>query len=191
MDEIISGYRRITGKASMLPRWAYGFIQSQERYETQEEILDVAREFRDRGFGLDALVLDWCSWEDGMWGQKSFDPSRFPDPGAMTDALHQEDVHFMLSIWPNMSKSTADYEEFLEKKLLLPASEIYDAFDEKARKLYWKQVQEGLFRHGVDAWWCDSSEPFTPEWARKVKPGPEEMYADFVRDAGNIFPQSG
>lgn len=188
MDEIISGYRLLTGKAAMLPRWAYGFIQSQERYETQEEILDVAREFRDRGFGLDALVLDWCSWEDGMWGQKSFDPSRFPDPGAMTDALHQEDVHFMLSIWPNMSKSTADYEEFLEKKLLLPASEIYDAFDEKARKLYWKQVQEGLFRHGVDAWWCDSSEPFTPEWARKVKPGPEEMYADFVRDAGKYIP---
>lgn len=115
MDEIISGYRLLTGKAAMLPRWAYGFIQSQERYETQEEILDVAREFRDRGFGLDALVLDWCSWEDGMWGQKSFDPSRFPDPGAMMDALHQEDVHFMLSIWPNMSKSTADYEEFLEK----------------------------------------------------------------------------
>lgn len=188
MDAIIKGYRLLTGKAVMLPRWAYGFIQSQERYESQEEILEVAREFRKRGFGLDALVLDWCSWEDGMWGQKSFDASRFPDPEAMTEALHEMDVHFMLSIWPNMSKRTRDYEEFLEKKLLLPASEIYDAFDAKARELYWKQVQEGLFRYGVDAWWCDSSEPFTPEWARKVKPGPEEMYTAFVRDAGKYMP---
>ena len=183
MDEVVKGYRFLTGKAVMLPRWAYGFIQSQERYETQEEILEIAGEFRKRGFGLDALVLDWCSWESGMWGQKSFDKSRFPQPKQMTDALHDMNVHFMISIWPNMNKRTANYEEFLDKGLLLPASEIYDAFRKEARELYWKQANDGLFCQGIDAWWCDSSEPFTPEWSRKVKPGPEEMYASFVRDA--------
>lgn len=188
MDEVVKGYRFLTGKAVMLPRWAYGFIQSQERYESQKEILEIAEEFRKRGFGLDALVLDWRSWEDGMWGQKSFDKTRFPKPKQMTDALHAMDVHFMISIWPNMSKMTANYEEFLDKGLLLPASEIYDAFRKEARELYWKQANEGLFSQGIDAWWCDSSEPFTPEWSKKVKPRPDEMYASFVKDAGKYIP---
>ena len=89
MDETIRKYRMLTGKASLLPKWAYGYIQSQERYENQEEILDTAKEYRQRGIGLDGIVLDWCSWEEGQWGQKSFDGSRFPDPGFMTETLHR------------------------------------------------------------------------------------------------------
>ncbi|HJC56741.1 MAG TPA: glycoside hydrolase family 31 protein [Candidatus Eisenbergiella intestinipullorum] len=189
LDRVIDGYRYLTGRAALLPQWAYGYIQSQERYETQEEILSVAEGYRQRGLGLDALVLDWLSWEDGKWGQKSFDRKRFPDVGAMTDSLHEKGVHFMISIWPNMSETCENYQEFRERGMLLPASDVYDAFREDARKLYWKQVQEGLFRYGVDAWWCDSSEPFTPEWARMVKPEPGEMYADFVREAGLRIPE--
>ena len=83
MDGVVREYRRLTGKASMLPRWAFGYLQSQERYESQKEICQVAKEYRRRGIGLDGIVLDWCSWEDGMWGQKSFDHSRFPDPSNM------------------------------------------------------------------------------------------------------------
>ena len=105
LDQVIGGYRYLTGKAALLPQWAYGYIQSQERYETQEEILSVAQGYRKRELGLDALVLDWLSWEDGKWGQKSFDRKRFPDVQDMTDRLHEEGIHFMISISPNMSET--------------------------------------------------------------------------------------
>lgn len=187
-DRIIAGYRFLTGKAALLPWWAYGFIQSQERYETQEEILRIAEEYRRREIGLDGLVLDWCSWEEGMWGQKSFDKERFPDVKAMTDELHEKGIGFMISVWPNMAEGCDNYREFAEHKKLLPASDIYDAFCGDARRLYWKQLQEGIFRYGVDGWWCDSSEPFTPEWNLTQRPEPEKMYGDFVRTASAHMP---
>lgn len=187
-DKLISGYRFLTGKAAILPQWAYGFIQSQERYETQEEILRIAAEYRKREIGLDGLVLDWCSWEEGMWGQKSFDKERFPDVKAMTDELHEKGIRFMISVWPNMAENCENYKEFMEQGKLLPASDIYDAFCEDARKLYWKQLEEGLFQYGVDAWWCDSSEPFTPEWGVLEKTEPGKMYGDFVKTASRHIP---
>ncbi len=182
-DDVVRGYRQLTGKAVMLPRWAFGFLQSQERYETQAEVLDIAKGYRDRQIGLDCIIMDWMSWEGEKWGQKTFDFSRFPNPREMTDKLHQDNINFMISIWPNMREISENYNEFLDANLLLPANIIYDAFRKEARDLYWKQANEGLFSHGIDAWWCDSSEPFCPEWVGAVKPEPSKMYENFVRVA--------
>lgn len=188
MEGVVKEYRKLTGKAAMLPKWAFGYIQSQERYETQEEILAVAKEYQDRNLGLDAIVLDWCSWEDGMWGQKSFDKKRFPDPADMIRKLHEGGVHFMMSIWPNMSEECDNYKEFDEKGLLLAGINIYDALSSEGRALYWKQVSRELWNKGVDAWWCDSSEPVTPEWNRIVKPEPSSMYAEYCQSVENYLP---
>ena len=183
MDRVIAAYRRITGKAVMLPKWAFGYMQSQERYESQEEILSVAGEYRKRGIGLDCIVLDWCSWKDGEWGQKSFDPDRFPDPDDMTKKLHEEHVHFMVSIWPNLTEGTSNYEEFREKGLLLPGINNYNPLGKEGREVYWKQAREGLYCHGVDAWWCDNSEPFTPEWNHRVRPENSRSYEEYCNTA--------
>ncbi len=181
MDEVLRGYRQITGKAALLPKWAFGYIQSQERYETQEEILKVASQYRERGIGLDCIVLDWCSWPEGQWGQKTFDPERFPDPSAMTKQLHDGHVHFMISVWPNLTEGTENYEEFKEKNLLLPGINNYDPIKPEGRKTYWAQAERGLFVHGVDAWWCDNSEPFTPEWNHLVRPESAKAYEEYCR----------
>ena len=151
MDGVVAQYRMLTGKAALLPKWAFGYLQSQERYETQEEILETARQYRERGIGLDGIVLDWCSWEDGKWGQKSFDRGRFPDPAGMVRQLHREGVRFMLSIWPNMDESTENYREFRDRGLLLPGSNIYDPLRGEGRALYWDQVRRGYGDCGVDA----------------------------------------
>ncbi len=182
-DEIISGYRIMTGKAAMLPLWAFGYMQSQERYETQEEILHIVSEYRKRNIPIDSIVLDWLSWEDEHWGQKSFDKNRFPDVPSMMEKLHASGVHFMMSIWPNMNEKTQNYVEMKEKGCLLQKSELYNAFSEEARKLYWKQAYEGLFSKGIDAWWCDSSEAFTPEWNSSFKPEPDSNYKNFHETA--------
>jgi len=178
-DQIIGGYRQLTGRASMLPLWAFGYIQSQERYETQQEIIDTVKRYREIGVPLDGIILDWQSWEDGMWGQKTFDTSRFPDAKAMTDQLHRLGAHLMISIWPNMVEQCENHREMKANNGLFQHSEVYNAFSADARKLYWKQANEGLFSKGVDGWWCDSSEPFTPEWNTPVKPEPDKNMADF------------
>ncbi|WP_425955611.1 TIM-barrel domain-containing protein [Xylanimonas sp. McL0601] len=187
LDGVVAGYRQLTGDAVMLPRWAYGYLQSQERYETQDEILAVAEGFRSRGFGLDCLVLDWITWSEGLWGQKTMDPDRFPDPAAMVEALHDEHVRLMISVWPNMDEKSANYRQFKDADLLVPGSTIYDAFQSQARELYWQQVREQLFPAGIDAWWCDNSEPITPEWSRLVKPEPDAAHYEFCQEAAKHF----
>lgn len=188
MHELIAHYRLLTGKASMLPKWAYGYIQSQERYETQNEILEVAKAYTEKNLGLDGIVLDWCSWPDGLWGQKEFDKSRFENPKQMMDELHEMQVHFMISIWPNMSENCSNYQAFLEANQLLPAGNIYNAFSEEGRNLYWEQVREAFFQYGVDSFWCDSSEPYTPEWNHLRRQEPHAMFTEYCNEVGNHIP---
>ena len=187
-DDIIRGYRHLTGPARMLPKWSFGYIQSQERYESASEILDMAKQFKDRNLGLDCLVQDWNSWAPGYWGQKEMDPACFPDVPGMIRSLEEEDVHFMLSIWANPCNLTRDYGEFFERNLLLPASDNYNAFDPEARKLYWEQTKRGLFDRGVKAFWCDSSEPFAPEWVER-EPEAGTMYDEYVRTSSKFIPR--
>lgn len=187
-DEIIKNYRSLTGKASMLPKWMFGYIQSQERYETQAEIEELVATMREKRIGIDTVVLDWHYWADELWGQKSFDKERFPDPYGMIKKLHEEHVRFMISIWPCMHEKSENYREMKEKSLLLPASDIYDAFNEEGRKLYWEQADKGLFQYGVDAWWCDSCEPFTPEWIKEKKPISQVMYDEYLKQSRERLP---
>ena len=188
MAGAIKEYRYLTGKATMLPKWAFGYLQSQERYETQEEVMAVASEYRRRGIGLDGIIQDWISWDGAKWGEKSFDPVRYPEPDRMVEQLHDMDVHFMLSIWANPGETSDDYREFLKTGFLLPASNIYNAYLPEARKMYWQQAKKGLFDKGVDAWWCDNSEPYTPEWNVQLKPEPVRVYSEYFREVGDHIP---
>ncbi|MEI6892122.1 MAG: glycoside hydrolase family 31 protein [Pontiella sp.] len=170
---VAKNYYALTGAPPMLPRWAFGYVQSKERYMNAEEMLEIAREYRRRNIPLDALVLDWKSWPDESgWGQKSFDPIRFPDPKEFIDELHSMGVKLMTSIWPIMSGGCPNQDELRDKGQMLGNQSTYNAFDPAARKTYWNQAKEGLFDHGVDAWWCDCTEPFESDWEGTVKPEP-------------------
>ncbi len=171
-DQIIAAYRALTGQAPLLPKWAYGYVQSKERYVDQAELVAVVREYRQRGIPLDCIVQDWQTWPPGLWGQKSFDPTRYPDPAQLTRDLHALNVKWMLSIWPHMQGNGPNQIEMREQGFLLGNQSTYNAFDPRARALYWKQVNEGLFQYGVDAWWCDCTEPFEADWRGKLKPEP-------------------
>ena len=173
-DQIVQGMRQLTGKATLLPRWAFGYIQSKERYVSQTELIDVVKEYRERGLPLDCIVQDWKSWPKDLWGQKTLDPERFPDPTGMMAELHRMNVRLMISIWPNMNPGGDNWREMRDAGCLLGNQGTYDAFQQKARELYWKQANEGLFAHGIDAWWCDCTEPFQADWTGKHKPEPEE-----------------
>lgn len=177
LDEIMSGVRRLTGHAPMLPKWSFGYIQSKEAYHTQEELLSVASEYRKRKIPIDGIVQDWNTWEDGKWGNKILDKTRYPDFQAAVEELHRKYVHVMVSVWPNMSSDGENYEEFKKENLLLNDFCTYDAFNPEGRNMYWKQLEQELFSAGVDAWWCDSTEPFSgPDWEGSYKKEPWERY---------------
>jgi alpha-D-xyloside xylohydrolase len=173
-DEVIGGYRALTGKAVMLPRWAYGFWQSRQRYTTQAELLGVVADYRKRKIPLDNIVMDWFYWKEDQWGSHQFDKSRFPDPKGMIDKLHAQNVRFMISVWPKFYPGTDNYKELdaagymyhgnIEvgaKDWVGPGytSSFYDAYSKPARDMYWRQVKENLNVLGVDAWWMDATEP--------------------------------
>ncbi|MBQ5393650.1 MAG: DUF5110 domain-containing protein, partial [Alistipes sp.] len=173
-DEVISGYRRLTGKAQIMPKWAMGFWQSRERYKTQEEVLATVAEYRKRGIGLDNIVLDWSHWEEDQWGSHEFDAARFPDPKQMVDSLHAMNARFMISVWPKFYITTDHYKELDSLGAIYPRAvtdsvrdwigkgyigSFYDAYNPEARRLFWKQMSDHYLPLGVDAWWMDASEP--------------------------------
>jgi len=172
--DVLQRLSSLSGKPSLLPKWAYGYIQSRERYHSAKELTDTVQEFRRRKLGLDCIVLDWMSWKDGCWGDKTPDPQRFPDVTALTETLHQQNVRLMVSVWPNISAGR-DRDEMEAANAFLPASQIYDAFSPAARDLYWQQCMRFWMGGGTDALWCDSCEPMTdPDWCGSEKRPPEE-----------------
>ena len=173
-DQIVGCIRHLTGNVPMLPRWAFGYIQSKERYVSQTELIDVVKEYRKRGLPLDCIVQDWKSWPHDLWGQKTLDLERFPDPEAMLTELHQMNSRVMISVWPIMNPGGDNWYEMRDQGCLLGNQATYDAFQEKGRALYWKQANDGLFTYGFDAWWCDCTEPFQADWMGAFKPEPEE-----------------
>lgn len=173
-DQIISGYRTITGKAVLMPKWAMGFWQSRERYKTQDEILSTVKEFRDRKIPLDNVVLDWSYWKQAEWGSQKFDPVRFANPDEMIKSLHKQNVNLMISVWPKFNKGFDVYDElnkenFLYKRNIADgrvdwigkgySNTFYDAFNPKARTAFWGLMNKRLYSKGIDAWWMDATEP--------------------------------
>lgn len=174
LDQVVSGYRQLTGKAEALPRWAYGFWQSRQRYETQDQIVGVLKEYRARKLPIDNVVMDWRYWKDDQWGSHRFDETRFPDPQKMLDDIHGMNGHFMISIWPKFYPWTEHFKELDAKGHMYKrnieqgavdwvgpgyANSFYDPYAREARDIYWRQVKDSLKRYGVDAWWMDSDEP--------------------------------
>lgn len=178
MDEVIAGYRNATGTAPLMPKYAMGFWQSRERYKTQQELLDVVKEFRKREIPLDVIIQDWQYWKDGAWGSHLFDEDRFPNVESMIDELHNQlHTKFMISVWGKFYPGSQTFNELNDAGYLFqkPLQDTlrdfldnkytyYDAFNPKARNLYWKQMNENLFSKGVDAWWLDATEPELPDY---------------------------
>ena len=201
LDEVISGYRTLTGKAPVYPKWVLGFWQSRERYKTSAEIEETLKEFRDRQIPVDNIVQDWNYWQEDSWGNHQFEPARYPNPQAMLDSVHQMGGRFMISVWPKFYCTTDNYKEIDAKGWMYHQAvtddihdwvgpgylgSFYDAYDAGARKMFWRQMDENLYTKynkkgmpGVDAWWMDASEPnvrdCTPMWYRKALCGPTAL----------------
>ena len=167
-DRLIADYRELTGPAPLFGKWAYGYWQCKNRYDSQQELLAIAQKYRDLHIPLDNIVQDWFWWI--TMGEPVFNKN-YPDPKGMLDGLHAKNVHLMISVWPYFRPGSPLYDDmdkrgFFIAKTVAPSfhpvdQALYDAFDPDARKYYWNLMNNALFKIGADAWWLDTTEPET------------------------------
>ncbi len=165
MDKVISGYRQLTGKAPMYGKHAYGYWQSKEHYDTQDELMTVARKYRKLKYPIDNMIQDWDYW-DGFpnWSGMFFDKVLFPQPKEMCDELHAMNYKIIISIWPALGPKTPIYKDMDSKGFLIDrvgwaGFKYYDAYNPAGTKLYWEYLKKGIYSKGLDGWWIDSTEP--------------------------------
>ena len=206
-DGVIAQVRSLTGQAPMFPLWTYGYWQSKERYKSQEEVVDVVRKYRELGIPLDGIIQDWQYWgHNYLWNAMDFQNPTFNNPQKMIEDVHAMNAHMAISIWSSFGPMTKPYRELDKKGMLFnfttwPQSgleswppnmeypsgvRVYDAYNPEARDIYWKYLNDGIFKLGMDAWWMDSTEPDHLDWK------PEDMdtktYLGSFRRVRNAYP---
>jgi alpha-D-xyloside xylohydrolase len=187
-DEIYAGYRQLTGVTPMLPKAVYGFVQCKQRYRSQDEVLAVAKGYRDRHLPLDVLVVDWFYWT--KMGQIDMDPVLWPDPAAMNRQLHDMGIQTMISVWPRFEPGSRYYDFVLKKGWLihqadgtpingLPydrAGSDLDTTNPEAGRWFWETIRDNILSKGFDAIWADETEPDLPPDGSYFHIGPGTQY---------------
>ena len=192
-DEIYGGYRRLTGETPLLPKAAYGYIQCKQRYTSQDEVLKVAKGYRDRGLPADVMVVDWFYYT--RMGQMDFIPERWPDPAAMNRQLHEMGFETMISVWPRFTKDSRYYDLLLKNGWFthladgtpidgLPydrAGSDVDTTNPEAARWFWETIRDNVLRKGFDSLWADQTEPDLPPNGAYFHVGPGTRFF-------NIYP---
>ncbi len=187
-DEIYAGYRLLTGATPLLPKAAYGYIQCKQRYASQEEMLGVARGYRERHLPADILVVDWFYYT--KMGEMDFAPDKWPDPAGMNRELHKMGFQTMISVWPRFTKGSRFYDLLLKNGWFehladgtptdgLPydrAGSDIDTTNPDAARWYWETIRNNIIRNGFDAIWADETEPDLPPNGSYFSIGPGTEY---------------
>lgn len=185
---IFAGFRLLSGPTPLLPKAAYGFIQCKQRYISQQEMLDVAKGYRDRHLPADVLVLDWFYYT--KMGQMDFDPRFWPDPAAMNKKLHQMGFDTMISVWPRFTPDSRFYPLLRHNGWFihlddgtpidgLPydrAGSDIDTTNPQAAAWYWKTIRDNILSKGFDSLWADETEPDLPPNGAYFHIGPGTRY---------------
>jgi alpha-D-xyloside xylohydrolase len=193
-DRIVAAYRELTGAVPMFGKWAYGFWQCKNKYQTQAELLEVAHKYREMHIPADNIVQDWFWWT--TMGEFKFS-DKYPDPKGMVDDLHRNGFHIMFSIWPYFYPGSETYTDMDRKGFFIDRTKVaafhpkgealYDATNPEARKYYWNLVNNSLFKIGADAFWMDTTEPETEAREDNVMVTNKVAMGNGARYA-NLFP---
>lgn len=206
-DGVIACMRDLTGQAPMFPLWTYGFWQSKERYKSQDELVNVVKKYRELGVPLDGIIQDWQYWGNNyLWNAMEFLNAEFYDPQKMVNDVHNLNAHMIISIWNSFGPMTKPYRELDKIGALMnfytwPQSgsekwpprkdypsgvRVYDPYNPAARDIYWKFLNDGIFKLGMDGWWLDSSEPDHHDF--KPEDLDNKTYMGSFRKVRNAFP---
>jgi len=205
-DGVIARMRELTGQAPMFPLWTYGYWQSKERYKSQDELVDVVKQYRKLGVPLDGIIQDWQYWGSNyLWNAMDFLNPEFHNPKKMVSDVHKMNAHMIISIWNSFGPQTKQYKELEKIGALMnfttwPQSgsekwppnrdypsgvRVYDPYNPAARDIYWKYLEE-MYKLGLDGWWMDSSEP--DHLDVKSSDFDNKTYLGSFRKVRNAFP---
>ncbi len=195
-SEIEEKYMELTGKAPMMPEYGLGFWQSKLRYRTQEELLEVARKYKELEISLDVIVADFFHWT--QQGEYRFDPAYWPDVPGMCRELEEMGTKLMVSVWPTVDYRSCNFHEMLEKGFLVKTEKgvkvnmlcggnevFFDATNEEARAYVWEKIKENYWDKGARLFWLDVAEPEYTTYEFE-----NYRYAlGSVLETGNIYPR--
>lgn len=172
-DELYAGYRKLTGVTPLPPKAAFGYIQSKARYENQKQVLDVAAGYRQRGYPLDVMVVDWFYWT--RMGQLDINRSDFPDPAGMNKTLNEQGIRSIISVWPRFERESRYFDMLAAKGWFLKhedgrpvdglpirsdrAGALLDSTIPEAREWFWSKIRDNIASQGFDWFWLDETEP--------------------------------
>ena len=193
--DVMKTYADLTGYSPMMPKWAAGFWQCKLRYESQDILLNVAREYKRRGIPIDAIVIDFFHWTEQ--GDLKFDPKYWPDPKAMCDELKEMNIEPVVSIWPTISPKSENWREMNDRNMLVRTENgqypTYDFFgmitfidptNPETAKFYWDKVKKNYYSYGIKNFWLDEAEPEVhPQQFANLK-----MYAGNGAQTALIYP---
>ena len=198
--EIMKRYADVTGHPSRFPEWASGFWQCKLRYKTQDEVLSVAREYKERGLPISVIVIDFFHWT--RMGEWKFDPENWPDPAAMASELKEMGIEVMVSVWPTVNATSENYNHMAAQGMLVRTEHgmpvqtwtrdndgglyntFYDAMNPDARAFLWEKIREGYVTNGIKLFWLDTCEP------ELIPPGPENVryHLGNGREVSGLYP---
>ncbi len=206
-DGVVAQMRALTGQVPMFPMWTYGYWQSKEKYNSQNELTDVINKYREQGVPLDGIIQDWQYWGNNyLWNAMDFLNTGYPNPKKMVDDIHALHAHQIISIWASFGPQTKPFKEMEPNHMLLSfktwpssGSEMwppkadypsgvrpYDVYNPGARDIYWKYLNKGIFSLGMDGWWMDSTDPDHVDF--KDSDLNEKTYLGSFRKVRNAFP---
>jgi alpha-D-xyloside xylohydrolase len=169
LDDVIAGYRKLTGAPPLFGKWAWGFWQCKNRYQSQQELLDVVNQYRSLQIPIDGIIQDWQYWSPNPWGSHVFNSTSYPNVTNLMQTLHATNVHMIISVWARFDTNIANanelsavsglYTQVLANVFPAGYGQWYDPFNAAARQVYWSQISQRLFSTGIDGWWLDASEP--------------------------------
>ena len=183
-DAVMRSFRSLAGHVPVLPDWIFRYIHCRERFDTQDELLTVARRLHKEGIPTGTVVQDWQWWGKYGWNAMQFDEDKYPDPKAMTDELHALDQHLMLSVWSRIGRDSELGKEAAAQGYYIGDTEWIDFFQPEAAAFYWQNFSAKLLPVGIDAWWQDATEPENDDLkGRRI--GPDQIPGEFYR---NVYP---
>jgi alpha-D-xyloside xylohydrolase len=168
--EVMSKYADLTGHAPKFPAWASGFWQCKLRYETQDELLNVAREYKKRGIPISVIIIDFFHWTEQ--GDLKLDPRYWPDPKKMCEELDEMGIRVIASVWPTINPKSENFAYMDERNMLVRTERgqygifdfqglqtYFDTMNPETREYVWTKIYENYYRNGIRSYWLDQAEP--------------------------------
>ncbi len=184
-DQVVASYRHVTGESPLMPDYMLGYVHCRERFNTQDEIIENAKMFKDKNIPISVIVQDWQWWGKYGWNAMQFDEGRYPDPAKLVKDLHDMDIRFMISVWSKIDVNCEVGKQMGANGYYIAGTDWIDFFNPDAAKMYWTNFRSRMVEpYHIDAWWLDATEPENDDLAgRKI--GKEQIPGEFYR---NVYP---